>query len=220
MNSKDKKNLIMAIVAVLTITLIAVGGTYAYWSWSSSSAQQTNVTVTVKGGSLTITGDNVTSTGMYPTNNCSGSAALIGSATVTAKNETATAMTATLKLRASLYAAQGTLNSTNQGKLKWAVVDTTSTTSKTCSSSPDYSGTLSSVTAATSASNFPNTTYTDISLTTFAVAANTTVTKKYSVYVWLDSSYTFTNTGTSVTDPMQNLSISVKWSPASTLAQS
>lgn len=209
MNSNDKKNLIMAIVAVVAITMIAVGGTYAYWTWNSSSAQKTNVSVTVKGGSLTITGDNVTSTAMRPTNDCDGAAALIGTATVTAKNETATAMTATLKLRGSLTAKQGTLNSTNKGKLNWAVVDTTdSTTTKTCAS-PDFHGTLADVT-----------TDTDFDVTTVAVAANSTVTKKYAVYVWLDSTYTATNTGSTVSDPMQNLTLSVKWSPASTLVQS
>lgn len=220
MKGNNKKNLIIAIVAVVAITLIVVGGTYAYWTWNSAAEQQTNVTVTISGGSLTITGDNVTNTGMYPTNNCSGSAALKGSATVSAVNGTATNMTASLKIRASLYAAQGTLDSDNKGKLRWAIVDTTSTTSKTCSN-PDHSGTLGSVTHATSSANFPNTTYSDIDTgITFTAAANTTTTKTYDIYVWLDSTYESTNTGTVVSDPMQNLSLSVKWSPASTLVQS
>ena len=208
MNSNDKKNLIKSIVAVVAITLIVVGGTYAYWTWNSSDEQKTNVSVTVSGGSLTITGDNVTSAAMRPTNNCSGAAALVGTATVTAKNETATAMTATLKLRGSLTAKQGTLDSTNKAYLKWAVVDTTSTTTKTCAS-PDFSGTLATVT-----------TDTDFDVTTLSVAANSTVTKTYSVYVWLDSTYNGTNTGSTVSDPMQNLTLSVKWSPESTLVQS
>ena len=208
MNSNDKKNLIKSIVAVVAITLIVVGGTYAYWTWNSSDEQKTNVSVTVSGGSLTITGDNVTSAAMRPTNNCSGAAALVGTATVTAVNETATAMTATLKLRASLTAKQGTLDNTNKAYLKWAVVDTTSTTDKTCAS-PDFSGTLANVS-----------TDTDIEVTTLSVAASSTVTKTYSVYVWLDHTYEYTNSGTTVSDPMQDLTLSVKWSPASTLVQS
>lgn len=222
MNKKEKNTLIIAIVAVLAVIIAVGGATYAYWSWSTSDAQKTNVTIKVGGGSLNITGDNVSSTGMYPTNSCGGTGALKGSATVTAKNDTQTAMTASLKLRASLFAAQGTLTkgtSGNQAKLRWAIVDVTSTTSKTCSN-PDASGTLADVTAATSAAGFPSTA-TDINTSiSFTAPANATTTKKYDVYVWLDSSYTFTNTGTTVSDPMQNLSISVKWSPASTLVQS
>ena len=220
MNNKEKNKLIITIIAVLAIIAIVGGATYAYWTWTTSDTQKTNVTITVGGGELNITGTNVTNTGMYPTASCSGSAALKGSATVSAVNQTATNMTATLKIRASLYAAQGTLNEENKGKLKWAIVDTTSTTSKTCSN-PDFSGTFSTVTHATSSDNFPNTTYTDIDTgITFTATANTTTTKNYDIYVWLDSTYEYTNEGTIVSDPMQNLSISVKWSPASTLAQS
>lgn len=216
MNNNDKKSLIIAIVAVIAISLIVVAGTYAYWQWTSSDEQKTNISVTISGGLLTITGDNVTSTAMRPTNNCGGEAALIGTATVTATNETATSMIATLRLRASLFAAQGTLDASNQAHLKWAVVDTAG--SNTCAS-PDFSGDLSSVTAATNVANFPNTTYSDIDVTTLTVAAGQTVDKTYRVYVWLDSSYDSTNTGTTVSDPMQNLSLSVKWSPASSLEQ-
>lgn len=223
MSKNDKNKLIITIVAVLAIILIVGGATYAYWTWTTSEEQQTNVTIKVGGGELNITGTNVTNTGMYPTASCDGSAALKGSATVTAVNDTATNMTATLKLRAALYAAQGTLTggtTGNQAHLHWAIVDTTSTTTKTCSS-PDAQGTLADVTAATSSANFPNTTYTDIDTTiSFTADANKTTTKTYDVYVWLDKDYEYTNTGTTVSDPMQNLSISVRWSQASTLVQS
>lgn len=219
MRNKEKNKLIIAIIAVLAIITIVGGATFSYFSWRITEENETNITVKVGGGTLNIVGDNVTNDEMYPTT-CNGSAALKGSSTVTAVNTSNMTMITTLKLRASLFASQGTLNTTNLSKLHWAIVDTTTTTEKTCLS-PDAQGTFTNVTAATSSANFPNTTYTDIDTTlTFDVPKNTRVIKTYDVYVWLDSTYEFINIGEVVSDPMQDLLISVKWSEASTLAQS
>lgn len=214
MKKKETGKLIIAIVAVLVIIAVVGGATFAYWSWQTSTEQQTDVSVTVEGGTLDIVGPNLTNVGMYPTNDCDGAAALVGEATVTAVNETATDMRVTPKLRGTLTAKQGTLNTTNKGYLKWALVDTTTTTTKTCDN-PDYSGTLASVTTNT---DF-NITNTAGNTLTFIATANATTTKKYKVFIWLDETYTFTNTGTAVTDPMQDLTISVRWSQASTMIQ-
>ena len=218
MTNKEKNKLIIAIIAVLVIIAIVVGATFSYFSWRITEANETNITVKVGGGILNITGDNVTNNEMYPTS-CDGPAALKGSATVTATNTSNMAMITTLKLRASLFSAQGTLDETNLSKLHWAIVDTTTTTQKSCLS-PDAQGTFTNVTEATSAADFPNTTYTDINTTlTFDVPMNTTVIKTFDVYIWLDSTYESTNVGELINDPMQDLLISVKWSEASTLAQ-
>lgn len=216
--NNDTKKILITLAIVILIIVIIGGATFAYWSWETNTAQRTNVTVTVEGATLTIVGNNITNTGMYPTTECDGTAALVGDvATVTADNDTESSMQVALKLRVSLYAPNGTLNSTNKGKLNWAIVDTSTTA--TCAS-PTKSGTFTSVTHATLSSAFPNTTYTDIDTgETFIVSALSEISKTYRVYVWLDSTYEYTNTGSTISDPMQELQISVKWSPASTMNQ-
>lgn len=212
-NNDNKK--ILLIAAIITLIIVLAGGaTFAYWSWESNAAQKTNVSVTVEGGSLTIVGKNISHTGMYPTNDCDGTGALIGeTVTVSAKNDTESPMQAALKIRATLTAKQGTLNTTNKGKLNWAIIELASATAtpaeNACSTSPIATGTLATAT-----------TNTDIDAgITFIATPLTTTTKYYKLYIWLDSTYTHTNSGNVVSDPMQELQISVKWSPASTLNQ-
>ena len=246
MKKKEKKQLIITIFAVLLIIAVVGGGTYAYWSWETSTSQQTLVSVTVRGATLEITGTNVTKStteeGLYPTNvttyGCNpgtNPAVLKGSVTVTAKNYTATDMLVTLKLKGTLSASQGSLTSTNKAYLKWAIVETTSgiTITKNTCTNPGWSGTFSSVTTGTNidtgitwtahrndlttteAANYP-----EVAITTDTTNGDTAVTTRtYDVYVWLDSGYNFTNTGTTVNDPMQDLSISLTWSENSTLVQ-
>lgn len=212
--NKETNKLLISIIAVALIIAIIGGATFAYWSWQSNTAQQTNVNVSVAGGNLTISGGNVTNTGMYPTSDCDGTGALVGgTATVTAVNQTESPMTVKLFIRGTLSAKQGSLTTTNKGKLNWAVVQVASSTAtpsdNTCKTGAIASGTLTNVT-----------TNTDINTgITFTAAASTTTTKYYKLYVWLDSTYSFTNSGSTVSDPMQNLTISVKWSPASIMTQ-
>lgn len=232
MKKKDNNKLIIAIAAVLLIIAIVGGSTFAYWSWQTATNQQTSVSVTIKGGSLNITGTNVTSVGMYPTKDCDGAAALVGTATVTAKNETATDMLVTLKLRGTITSSQGTLNSTNKAYLKWAVVETTSalglSAADNACDTATYNGTLANVTTSTDfdtgitftayRNDLTTTELNSHKETTINSGVATTV-RTYKVYVWLDETYPYENTGNTVTDPMQDLSISVKWSPASTMTQ-
>ena len=208
---------------------------------------------------MTITGNNVTSATMRPTNDCTGAAGLVGEATVTVVNETATEMRATPRLDVTLKPVSGrtfddSSSNPDLGHLHWAVVDTTSTTTKTCKN-PDYQGTFYKI-AKVTVSGGGNT---DVSVTgptvstvgenslatfnitnmsssyavtntlTFVASAATTnnvgattpatTTRKYKVYVWLDNTYEHTNTGNAVSDPMQDLSLTVKWSTGSTLIQ-
>ena len=221
-NNETKKIIVISLAIALIIILVG-GATFAYWSWQSNNAQKTNVTVTVKGATFNIVGNNISNTGMYPTNDCDGAGALVGEvATMTVVNETESPMTASLKLRVSLYPTHGSLG-TEKAKINWAIVDTS--TDATCAS-PTKSGTFSSVAVAATSSAFPNTTYTDIDTGETFVANGTTnggtavtTTKTYRVYVWLDSTYSHQNEGNAIDDPMQDLKISVKWSPASTLVQ-
>ena len=216
---KQNKGKILFTIAIITLIIALIGGaTFAYWAWETNTEQKTNVNVTVRGGSLTIVGENISHTGMYPTNDCDGNGALKGeTVTVTATNDTESPMQAALKIRVSLYAKNGTLNSTNKGKLNWALVDTS--TGATCES-PTKSGTFTTVNHATRQEYFPDTTYTDIDTgETFMAQPLGTTTKNYKLYIWLDSTYEYTNTGSTISDPMQELQISVKWSPESKLNQ-
>ena len=212
-NNDNKKILLTLAIVALIIVLIG-GATFAYWSWQSNTAQKTNISVTVLGGELKIVGNNISHTSMYPTTDCDGNAALIGeTVTVTAKNDTESPMQAALKIRATLTAKQGTLNTTNKGKLNWSIIEvasaTTTPANNACSTNSIANGTLASVTSNT-----------DINTgITFIASPLTTTTKYYKLYIWLDSSYEYKNEGNTVSDPMQELQISVKWSPASTLNQ-
>jgi len=256
---KEKNNLLIAIIGVVAIVVIIAGSTFAYWSWQTADTQKTNVSVTVKGATLNISGSNVTSATLRPTNDCDGAAALIGEATVTVVNETATEMRATPRLDVTLSPVSGrtfddTASNPDLGHLHWALVDTTSATSKTCAN-PDYQGTFFKVGKVTVTGGGSTdvtitgptvTTMAENSLTTMnitnmdssyaitdtlsfvASAASTdtqgvttsaTTTRKYKLFVWLDDTYVHTNTGDTVSDPMQDLQLTVKWSTKSTLIQ-
>lgn len=255
-NNEKKKNIIIVIIICAVMALIA-GGTYSWWMWRS--ATNTLVNITVIGGDLKITGNNVTNNGMVPisTNNCATSSyTLIGEATVNATNDTTTAMRVTPRLDISLNPQSGrTLSTTNKSFLKWALVDTTSGSTKTCLN-PDYQGSFDKVDSVTvtkdgttkdvvitsnglaaagtnTTMNISNISGSEVASTlTFVVPANGTETKKYKVYVWLDGDgtptvngndgtpgYEHTNYGTTVSDPMQDLSITVKWSTGSSMIQ-
>lgn len=271
---KEKNNLLISIIVIIGIIIIVTGSTYAYWSWQTAEEQKTNVSVKVMGAEMTITGDNMTSTTMRPTNDCGGAAALIGEATVTVVNHTTTQMRATPRLDVTLTPHGGrtfddSASNPDLSHLHWALVDTTSETTKTCAN-PDYQGTFNAVAKVTVTGggntdvnvttptisivgenslvtfNITNMSYkstnadgtpktyaisnyqVDSTLSFMASAATAdaqgdttpvTTTKKYRVYVWLDSGYEHTNTGNTVSDPMQDLSLTIKWSANSTLIQ-
>ena len=228
---KKKKNkegykTLLALAAIVLIIIIISSATFAYWRWETASGQQTNVNVQVKGGTLTINGANVTNTGvtLYPVSlaNCA-SNALLGTATVTAINETETNMTVTLKLKGTLASSQGTLNTTNKAYLKWAVVETNSsfsplTSGQTCANAT-YKGTFENVGTNTDIDTGITWTATGTSTGGTSESTGSTTTKYYQVYVWLDSGYTYTNTGATVSDPMQNLKVTMTWSENSSMVQ-
>ena len=210
----DNKKILLILAVIILIIVLASGATFSYWAWRTNTSQRTTVNIELKGGTLKIEGNNISSTGMYPTNDCDGNGALIGeTVTVTATNDTASSMEAILKIRATLTAKQGTLTETNKGKLNWSIIElaseTTTPENNACSTSSIANGTFASVT-----------TNTDINTgVTFEISPESTTTKYYKLYVWLDSSYSHTNKANVVSDPMQDLQISVQWSPASGLSQ-
>lgn len=154
---KNEKNKLFAIIAaVIAIIAIIAGSTFAYWTWTTdNSSQQTLVNVTVKGATLTITGNNIDnaqdSVTLRPTNQCNSDKALIGESTVTVVNSTQTVMRATPRLDITLtpdnnrtfkeYDQTTNPDGPDLKHLHWALVDITTDASKTCLS-PDYQGTF------------------------------------------------------------------------------
>ena len=158
-NAKKDNNLIVSIVVVLLIIAVIVGGTFAWWTWTS--VENTTVTFTVSGGSMTVDGGgNITGKNIVPTENCDGTYAIVRPVTVTAVNETATSMTATVNLDLSGVPAE--LKTTN---FKYYISET-----EGCSLSA--TGSLDSDTK---------------EIITFTAPSAKTTEKTYYLYIWLDS---------------------------------
>ena len=226
------KSVFLAIVAVLFIGALVGGGTYAYWIWQTNEAQRTAVTFTISKPNFTITGDNVTSTTLAPTQSCYYTNAsysqhtLAGKATVTATNNTSASMKVVITLKGALKPVSGrtlpTSGSNSAANIHWAIKEVASAT--TGFSAGNCTGTAGSTYATgTFAGITPNSsslTYSDIATTiTYNVAPGATGTKYYQVYVWLDSAYTHTNTGNTNDDPMQGLTVSLTFSESSLFTQ-
>ena len=185
---KEKDNkIIISIIAVAMIIALVGGGTYAWFRWVS--ANNTVVNITVAGGKYTLDGggDITTDKTMVATDECNHSTyAIKRTITANTTNSTSTAMTAKIQLNPTTFPTQLKIS-----ELKWVL--TTSSTS--CTSGIVDSGDFSTV-----AEN------TIFELTSFTVPAETTTTQTntYYLYIWLDSSYDSLNTGTTVSDPIQN----------------
>ena len=220
-NGRNKR--IITVLVILTIIFTLFGSTLAYLNWQTSEDQRTLVSLKVLGGSLRIVGDGlesgateVSNIALRPTNDCDGVASLVGEAVVTAVNETNNSMIAILKLDATLTRTYGSSydvvinDKTKDAReyLKWAVVETTDTSaSDNACDSAIYNGTFEGITSSTGIG-------TGIK---FTVPSDTTVVKKYKMYIWLDETYEYTNTGSEITNPMDNLKVVAKWSTTSIL---
>lgn len=228
------KSVFLAIVAVLFIGALVGGGTYAYWTWQTNESQKTMVTFTISKPNFTIVGDNVTSSSLAPTQSCyyvSSSSGhvnhtMAGRATVTATNNTSASMKATITLKGALKPVSGrtlaTSGSNSAANIHWAIKEVASAT--TGFSAGNCTGTAGSTYATgTFAGITPNAstlTYSDIATSiTFNVAPGATGTKYYQVYVWIDSAYTHTNTGSTNDDPMQGLTVALSFSDTSEFTQ-
>lgn len=238
--NKEKNKLPITIIAVALIIVLIGGGTYAYWTWQSNDAQKTNINVTVAGANMTISGTNVTQTAanyLYPVADCR-DRNLVGTTTVTVNNQTESTMTVSLKLKGTLGATHGTLDDDDKSHLHWAVVETSNgtLTSGTCSAATTATALTNTCYNVTDGqSNMDTGTFegvtsgTDIDTTLTFVANGVEVnastsdscvtTRTYQVYVWLDSGYEFTISGSNLNDPMQDLAIELTWSQNSSMTQ-
>lgn len=236
MKKQNKKsnirNIVFAIIAVAIVAAIVGGGTYAWWIWQSADNQKTNVTVTISKPDFKIVADTISSTALMPTASCYNTPAtnhvqhtMAGKATVTAKNNTTVPMEARITLKAKVSASIG---STAPAKVHWAIKEVTSTNASTFSSE-NCTGTANTATYDTGTFNQlgansnanVSTSFQDIKTDIkFTVnPSSTATTKYYQVYVWVDSSYTATNTGSTVSDALQNKTFTITFSESSEFTQ-
>lgn len=219
---KDRKKLIIAIVAVLIIIVLVGGATFAYWTWVTNTAQQTNVSFVVDDKKLEgemyakLEGNGTnTATSLKPST-CKGSNAIVKTITIKYLNKTVQAATVSATLSVTAFTARSASylpSSTNLGYLKYALT----TDSSSCTSNVQKSGSFNGLTfsSAVTPTNLPLTLFTQ----TFTASANmsTEGTQTYYLYIWLDSSYEHKNIGSVNSDPMQGLSFTTQWS--GTIAQ-
>lgn len=212
---KDREKLLITIIGVALIIVLVGGATFAYWTWRSST--NTAVTFTVQGGSMTIDGGgNITAKSLAPAVCTNSTYAIQKKIKVTSTNDTGTDMTETLQLKiTSLTPVTGrTLTDTQKQSIKWAIVKLSGEsayTSATCSS-PTNQGTFSGL-----STNSVITLYT----ATGNAKANATTTTYYKLFIWIDSAYSGTQTtGTTVTDPLQDLTLNLSWQGSMTNATS
>lgn len=187
-NDKQKTILILTIVALI-IALVA-GGTYAWWTWVSGN--NTNVNITVKGMTMILDGGgDITAQNLVPTSCTNTTYAVQRTINYSVTNPTTIAATATIQLNPSTFPTQ-----LRNAKLMWKL-----TTAANCGGTQVATGTFSSTTQGSV-----------MNLTTVSVPANTTtpITGTYYLSIWLDSSYTSTNTGNTVSDTLQNKSMTLK----------
>ena len=219
---KDRKKLIIAIVAVLIIIVLVGGATFAYWTWVTNTAQQTNVSFVVNQSDLegemyaTLEGNGTTTATNLKPATCNGSNAIVKTITIKYLNKTVQAATVSATLSVTAFTARSASylpSSTNLGYLKYALT----TNPSSCTSNVQKSGSFSGLTfsSAVTPTNLPLTLFTQ----TFTASANMSAegTQTYYLYIWLDSSYEHTNTGSVNSDPMQGLSFTTQWS--GTIAQ-
>lgn len=189
-NNKDEKKVIISITIVALIIILVSGGTYAWWTWVSGN--NTAVNITVKGMTMILDGGgDITSQNLVPTSCTSTTYAIQRKITYSLTNPTTIASTATIQLNPATFPT-----ALRNGKLMWKL-----TTVANCGGSEVASGTFSSTTQGSV-----------MDLTTIAVPANTTtaITGTYYLSIWLDSSYTSTNTGNTVSDTIQDKTMTLK----------
>lgn len=219
----SKGKYILTLSGVLFMVMLLVSGsTFAYWRWQSNDNTIINVTAD-QNGVMFIDPPNPSKTGMRPTSDCDGDYAMSGTATVTINNGTGITLRPTFKLKAK---ASKALTAAIWGKINYAIVDDTAGT--TCDTTT-YKGAFSTgtFTSGTAANTYYHTGEISVG-STFDVppynggssaSIGEAQTRTYTLYVWIDSSYTATNTGTTVSDKLQNNTITVTWSENSILTQ-
>ena len=216
-NENKKKSLILAIVVVVITIAVVSGGTYAYWLWTSQST--TAVSFTVGGGTMTINGGgNISSKTLAPAACTNTTYAIQRKVKVDASNETATAMTATIGLNVSALTATHNTSQLNSKKsnIKYALVEINSTKYAATSTWDGCTTTVANGDFGSYSTGNTITLLNNISVPAASGSTAGTVTKYYELYIWIDSAYEATTTGTTITDPLQDLTLNLAWTGSMT----
>ena len=212
---KDSNKLIIAIVGVIAIVVAVVGATFAWWTWTSTDAEKTNVGFSVPSGSTQLKAildaDGTAFSGMAPAANCKGTYAKKATIRLYYQNATINpaSISATLKLK-SITPGHGVAESSlAKNKINWALTSVDAATA--C-----VSGGTGYIAGGTLSDKTTNSELYTGNLGVGTIAANTNFgnpNKTLYLYFWIDSSYNGANSGnSSVTDGMQDMSLSVAWS--------
>lgn len=247
MEKKEMNKVVIAVVAVALIITIIGGSTFAYWQWVTATEQQTFVNVTVQDGiSMTITPTTTQTNVLYPItrDNCM-DAAISGTALVEIVNNTGIEARPQFYLKLKIEDSAGNnITQTYAQYIHFAVLDPENpSTGTTCANATRYgqftttqttndlgqtiSGWYNSpiITELTGtgeevdSTRFPILTATDTKSMTFSVPADTTGTHTYQFWAWIDSSYTATNTGNTISDKLQDAKITISWSESCQVKQ-
>ena len=207
---KERTKYIIAIIAVISIIVVVIGATYAYWQWSTNSNEEVNVIFNT-GNSVPITayinGNGTTTvSNLLPAACTNQTYALQKEVVLTYENLTPqpAIVKATLTVSNWNQPHSGTLS---LNKLHYAL------TTGTAASGGCNAGTNRTLVTGGSNTSFVTSGALINDVQILSVPANTARTSKtYYLWVWLDSSYEGTNSGSAVTDPMQDLTFTLTWS--------
>ena len=206
---KQKREMIIAIIAVILIIFVVVGATYAYWGWASNATEQTNITFRVPTSSELLSatlegGGDSTVKKLAPAACNNATYAFKKDITLTSMNKTTSAAIVTATLSISDFTAPHATNehpvSGVLSNLKYAITPYGATT---CTSNP--------VVPTASFTTINGALLTDVTLATIGANTNSQ-TDRYTLWVWLDSSYQHTNYGNVISDPLQDISFTLSWS--------
>lgn len=207
---KEKNKLIIAIICVIMIVVVVIGATYAYWQWTTNSAQQTAVEFTVPTKDAQISaslagGATTTVSNLAPAACTNATYAMKKAMTLTYKNLT----TQTASVKATLTVSNWTQphsGSLRLNKLHYAL------TRGSAAGEDCAAGTNRTLVAGGSSSTFVTSGALINNIEILSVPANTSEsTETYYLWVWLDSSDNGSNSGSTVTDPMQDLTFTLTW---------
>ena len=208
---KKRNKIIIAIVAVLLITVAVVGATYAYWSWSTNTTQRTivNFTVPTQDNQLSASlagGGTTTVSNLAPAACTNGTYAMKKTLTLTYKNLTtqSAVVKGTLTVSNWNQPHTGTLRLNN---LHYAL------TTGTAGGDNCNAGTNRTLLAGGANSTFVTSgaLINDITLKSNIAANTSSGSETYYLWVWLDSNDNGSNSGATVTDPMQDLTFTLTW---------
>lgn len=245
MEKRNINKVTLAVIAVALIIAIVGGSTYAYWTWQTASGQRTNVNVTVAEGiSMVITPTTVSTNKLHPTNNCAGDATIVSTALIEIDNQTGILARPKFYLKLQILNSAGTnITSTYAQYIHYAVAETDGsctspiasgifTNQQTTNVNNDgaaVTGWYNSPIITNLNGTFPKITSEDAASVSFDAPAynggtmgnvsGNKATHTYKVWAWLGNEYAATNTGDTVSDPLQDATIKVSWSETSEVIQ-